>query len=167
MTKQSEMNWLSPLGISVILYLFYGFLYILIGVLTPIFWDNSPAQKPGLIISYRTDKILFEDEPGKINKENTSLHKFRRITLHMIAGLLVLSGLFIASIAWFGLRNEQMWSLVVLTIAGAAVLPFWYLVFKPYWEAGIKITLADAPPFIWVPAVLYLPAIILGWIGMR
>jgi len=166
MTTQTEFHWFSSLGISVILFLFCGIFYILIGVLTPFFLDSS-IGKPGIIISYRTDKELFGDEPEKIMKENIQLENLRKIVLIMVAGLLVISGLSNISIAWFGLGYGHTWALIVLSIEGIVVLPFWWLVFKPYFEAGIKITIADAPPFIWVPALLYIPAIILGWIGLK
>jgi len=100
-------------------------------------------------------------------QENIPLANLRKIMLPMLAAMLVVSGLSIISIAWFGLRSGHVWAIIVLAIAGIVVLPFWWLVFKPYFEAGIKITLADAPPFIWVPAMLYLPAIIFGWIGLK
>ena len=166
MTTYSGFQWFSALGISVMLFMIYGAFYMLIGILTPIFMDAS-IGKPGIIISYRTDRALFGDEPVHIMKENKPLEQLRKILLPMLAAMLVVSGLSIFSIAFWGLRAGQFWSIIVLTLVGLVVLPYWWLVFKPYLETSIKITLADAPPFIWVPAMLYLPAIILGWIGMR
>jgi len=31
---------------------------------------------------------------------------------------------------------------------------------------GVNLTLFDVPPFMWVPAALLLPAVVLGWIGL-
>ena len=166
MTTQTEFQWFGSLGISVILFMFYGGFYVLIVVLTP-FFSESAIGNPGIIISYRTDKKLFGDEPMKVMKENKPLADLRKIMLPMLAAMLVVSGLSIVSIAWFGLRTGHPWAIIVLAIAGLVVLPYWWLVFKPYLDAGIRITLADAPPFIWVPTILYLPAILFGWIGLR
>ena len=166
MATQTGFHWFSSQGISVMLFLMYGGFYILIGVLTP-FFSESNQEKQGVIISYRTDKKLFGEEPGKLMKDNKSLADLRKIMLPMLAAMLLVSGLLIISIAWFALRTNQAWSLIVLAIAGLVVLPYWWLVFKPYFDVGIRIRLADAPPFIWDPAFLYLPAVILGWIGLR
>lgn len=54
-----------------------------------------------------------------------------------------------------------------MTIDGLAVLPLWYLVFRPYLRADISLSIGDMPPFIWVPTVLFVPAVVLGWIGLR
>ena len=85
----------------------------------------------------------------------------------MLAGMLVFSGCIEIGIAWFGLRSGQTWALLTLAIAGIAQIPFWYFVFKPYLNASIHLGLSDIPPFIWIPGVLLLPAIILGWIGLK
>ena len=157
---------MSPLGFSVMLFLLHGILYIAIGFLTPIFWNRTTEQS-GLIISYRTDKRFFGDEPQKIFQENTSVYKMAQVTLAMLAGMLFIAGIYIVSVTWFGLKAGLPWAYYTLAVAGIAGLPFWWLVFRPYFNAGITITLADAPPFIWVPSLLYLPAVILGWIGLR
>lgn len=166
MTAQTEFQWFSSLGISVILFLFYGLFYVLIGSLTPIFMD-ARIGKPGIIISYQTDVKLFSGEPEKILDTNSDLVKTRRIILNMLAAMLVACGILIIGVTWFGLKTGNLWSLILLAIVGIVVLPFWWLVFKPYLDAGIKITLADVPPFIWVPGSLFLPAIIFGWIGLK
>ena len=165
MNTQLQFHWLSPLGVSVMLFIFYGAFYMLIGGLTPFFIEKN-LEKQGVIMSYRPDKLLFGEEPGKMLDVDKPIRKLRNIILAMLAAMLVVSGFMIVSTAWFGLRAGQTWALIALSIVGLIVLPFWWLVFKPYLNAGIKITLADAPPFIWVPAVLYLPAVILGWIGL-
>ncbi|HLE13490.1 MAG TPA: hypothetical protein VI776_01980 [Anaerolineales bacterium] len=85
----------------------------------------------------------------------------------MIAGFLLLAGVLFISIAWFGLRQAQPWTLTSLFVAGLLALAFWALALSPYFRMGIPVTIGDLPPFIWIPAVLILPAIILGWIGLR
>jgi len=166
MTTQTEFHWLSSLGISVILFLLYGLVYILIGSFTPIM-SQSRIGKTMIILSPRTDEKLFGDKPENLISADSTLAKTRKIILNMLAGMLVVSGILLISIAWFGLRTGNTWAMIVLTIAGIVVLPFWWFVFKPYFDAGINITIADVPPFIWVPAMLYLPAITLGWIGLK
>jgi hypothetical protein len=168
MNPQSTFNfqWLSPLGLSVALFLLYGAIYLLIGVLTPIMVDSSVI--PGiLIISGRPDTVVFGDTPEHIRQTNPILVKLRSIILKMLAGMLVAAGVMVVALAWFGLRQGQAWALGTLAVAGVAVLPIWYLVLRPYFVAGVSLGLGDLPPFMWVPAALLLPAVILGWIGLR
>jgi len=168
MNPQSAFNfqWLSPLGVSVVLFLLYGAIYLLIGVLTPIMVDSSVS--PGiLIVSGRPDTAVLGDTPENLRQNNPALVKLRSIILNMLAGMLVAAGVMIVALAWFGVRQGQAWALGTLAVAGVAVLPFWYLVFRPYFAAGVSLTLGDLPPFMWVPAVLLLPAVILGWFGLR
>ena len=110
---------------------------------------------------------LFGKDPSELLNGNSELMKLRTILLMMLAGLLVFAGCIQVSIAWFGLRCGQKWALTTLAIAGLIQFPFWYLVLKPYIKASIHLGLSDIPPFIWLPSVLLLPAIILGWIGLN
>jgi hypothetical protein len=79
----------------------------------------------------------------------------------------VAAGILVVAMAVFALRDGERWALVSLALAGVAVLPFWVLVFRPYVAAGAALSLADLPPFMWVPAALLVPASLLGWIGTR
>ena len=47
------------------------------------------------------------------------------------------------------------------------MFPFWVLVFRPYLAAGAPLGLSDVPPWIWIQGVLFVPATVLGWIGLR
>lgn len=161
-----HFHWLTPLGISVVLFLVYGAIYLAIGALTPIFVD-SDVGSGGLIISGRTDTVVFGDTPEHIRQTNPALIQLRRITVQMLAGMLIAAGVMVVALAWFGLRQGQTWALVTLAVAGVAVLPFWYLTLRPYFAPGVSPTLGDLPPFMWVPAALLVPAVLLGWLGLR
>ncbi len=160
-----EFEWLSPLGVSSVLFLLYGGLYVLIGVLMPLL-HNREVFGVILIISARTDTIVFGQAPQELLKTDPSLAQFRTILYFMLAGLMLLAGSFQIAITWFGLRQGQVWALAALTIGGLAVLPYWYMALRPYFQPGVNLTLGDTPPFMWVPAALLLPAVVLGWIGL-
>lgn len=164
-SSASEFRWLSPLGISTALFLFYGALYIFVGVLTPILSDTKMGRQ-SLIISARTDRAVFGD-PEKLLQNDPALAKLRAIMFNMLSGFLVAAGVLVIMLAWFGLRQGQDWALGALALAGVVVLPFWWLVFRPYLNAGAPIGLSDIPPFMWVPGVLLTPAVVLAWIGLR
>jgi len=71
------------------------------------------------------------------------------------------------SLSWFGLRQGQGWALVALSLGGFAVLPFWWMALQPYFQKGVLLTLADLPPLMLIPGLLLVPAVVLGWIGLR
>ena len=161
-----DINWISASGISVALFLLCGAVYVLIGLLTPVLL-NRGIGPPILIISNRTDAVVFGRDPKELLESDPALAMLRTILLTIIAGLLVTAGCLVIALAWFGLRGGQAWALAALTLAGIVVLPFWGLVLRPYIQAGVPLALGDLPPFMLVPTSLLLPAVILGWIGLR
>jgi hypothetical protein len=160
------LEWFGPLGASVALFLFSGCIHLLIGLLAPIFIDRDVGRQM-LVMSRRTDAAYFGEDPPKLLAKNPELARFRSLFTTSGCGSLVVIGLFIVMTAWFGLRTGQAWSLVALSAAAVAILPYWYLTFRPYLEAGVRFRLGDLPPIFWIPAAVSLPAIVLGVIGLR
>jgi len=161
----STFEWLSPLGISVILFLITGGLYVLIGIAWA-FLGKSGLAVSLLIVSARTDAIVFGQAPPELLRSNEALDRFRSILFAMLSGMLLFAGILEIALAWFGLRERQGWSLAALVIARFAVLPYWYRALRPYMEPQVRLRLGDVPPFIWVPAALIVPATVLGLIGL-
>ena len=160
-----DFHWLSPLGISVALFLFYGAFYIFIGALTPVMM-NTEVGRQVTISSVENDNALLGGQTSDLLQASPPLAKMRTMLLNIVGGLLVAAGVLVIAVTWFGLRQGQMWALVTLALAGVVVLPFWWLVFRPFAEAGITVGLA-LPPFILIPGLLLIPAAVLGWIGLR
>ena len=61
----------------------------------------------------------------------------------------------------------QAWAFWALVVAGLAAFPFWLLMFQPYGRAGIPLLRWDYPPVILIPTLLFVPAVMLGWLGLR
>jgi hypothetical protein len=158
-------GWASPLGASTILFVLYGLVYVLIGGLTPLLHDRGIGPTM-LFISPRADTVLFGAAPTEMLND-PALSRLRSLLLTALGGILVAAGILVIATAAFALRDGERWALVSLVLAGVAVLPFWILVFRPYVAAGAALSLADLPPFMWVPAGLLIPAAVLGWIGTR
>lgn len=118
-----------------------------------------------LVMSKRTDTELFGDDPSALLQKNPELARFRSLFITSGCGSLVVIGLFIVATAWFGLRTGQLWALVVLSTTALAILPYWYLTFRPYLDAGIRFTLGDLPPIFWIPTAISIPAMVLGVVG--
>ena len=156
-------RWLSPLGVSVALFLLIGLLWLVIGILTPFLLN----QEGGLIVTERTDSAYFGGAPKDLLAADPGLGKLRTVLLMWLSGFLVAQGVAFLAITWFGLREGRVWALVTLAVAGIAAVVLWAVSLFPYYRAGVRFTLGDVPPFIWVPAFFVPPATILAWLGLR
>jgi hypothetical protein len=125
-----EFTWLSPLGISVALFLGYGILNALVGVVIP-------------FLSRRTGTAGFTTQPS----------------LDLMNMLWLGFGLFQLGLAWFGLRAGQAWAFWFLAVADAAQLVGWI-------AYGLQTRDFGAPLF-WYAAIFFIPAAVLGWIGLQ
>lgn len=159
-----SFQWISPLGVSVILFLVIGALWILIGALTPFFLKKDSPDI--LFVSHRTDTAYFGGTPPELASPGSALAKFRAMLLFVASGFLLMVGSLVFCIAWFGLRQGQSWALAALALGILVAISLWALALLPYARAGISLRIGDLPPFMWIPAVLILPAIVLGWIGL-
>ena len=159
-------KWLSPLGISVALFLAIGALWVVIGALTVPFHNRSIGAET-IFVSRATDASFFGGSPSELLATDPALSKLRTLLLTVIAGFLLMAGSFVLMVAWFGLSQGQTWALAALSVGAVFALLFWALALIPYFRAGITVTIGDLPPFMWIPALLILPAILLGWFGLR
>jgi len=157
---------ISALGTGVMLFLLSAGMHLLIGILAPALAFRSVSDRSILFVSTRTDTRLYGATPAEVLTVNPALTQLRRTLLTAISGLLVGMGLLEVALAWFGLGGGHGWALLALAGSGAAMLPYWYLVFRPYRAAAIPLSIADLPPFIWFPAALLVPATVAGWIGL-
>ena len=160
-----NLTWLSPLGISVAFFLAIGFIWILVGALIVPFHKRAGADI--IFVSHRTDTAYFDAPSSQLVSPGSPLSKLRTLLFTVMSGLLLLAGCLFVFVAWFGLRRGQAWALVSLGLAGLPAIAYWAVALLPYFRSGIRVTLGDLPPFMWIPAMLILPATILGWIGLR
>lgn len=148
-----------------LLFVGVGVFWLLIGVLAAILTDRGIGP-PIIFVSERTDAALYGGPPDQVLDNIPELRILRHTTVKgTLSGCLVAVGLLTAALAWFGLSEPETWVLTTLTIVGVAVIPYWMVALAPYRNAGIGITLADIPPFMWVPAFVMPAASVLGWIG--
>jgi len=161
-----DTTWISPLGAGTLLYLIGAGMHLLIGVLTPPLVGRRYGVRSILFVSVRTDTELYGASPDAILRASETLTQLRHTLLLAIAGLLTGLGIVEIALAWFGVGGGHRWAVIALALSGGAMLPTWWLLFRPYRAAGIRLTLADLPPFIWVPAGTLVPATILSWIGL-
>ena len=134
-TSAFDFHWLSLLGVSVALFLFYGAFYIFIGALTPIPADTEMGRQV-TVSSPEKDNALLGGRTPDLLQASPALAKMRAMLLNIVGGLLFAAGILVIAVTWFGLRQGQMWALVTLALAGVAVLPFWWFVFRTIRRGG-------------------------------
>lgn len=147
------------------LYVAYGVVWLLIGVLAAFLLDRT-GRSTLVVYSGRTDTALFGATPDEFLAD-PRVRTLRRVIMMMLASMLVASGILVIAVAQFGLRAGERWALIALTLVPLAVLPGWWASMRPYRRAGVRFTLGDIPPFMWVPTALYVPAVVLGWLALR
>jgi hypothetical protein len=161
-----EFNWLSLLGVSVVLFLLNGILYILIGVSEPFVRKYSKAGQGALIRSDESDTALFGHQPTQLLKNDPQYALPGKILIHWIAALLVMVGIFLLSIVWFGLRQGQIWAFWAIVLSNIAALAGWLAVLLPVVRKRIPLGF-DLPPVVLILAAFVLPiAGVLGWVGL-
>lgn len=157
-------RWTSPLGLSVICFLVIGALWILIGVLSvPLHKKANPEY---LFVSRPADTSFFGANPAELAPPGSALAKFRSMLITVLAGFLTLAGILVIFIALIPLREGQPWALAALIAAIIPAIAFWGFALVPYFQSGVSLRIGDIPPLMWVPAILILPATVLGWLGL-
>ena len=159
-------NWASPLGAGVALFIGWGLLNLVIGILAPIL-GRGPLVADFLVLSPRTDTAMFGGDPNALVREFPPLLALQRVLLIWLGATLAAMGLLIIAVTWFGLRNGEPWALPVLAACWVLVLAGFALLFKRYIDADVTLSLGDLPPLFHYPAFLVTPAIVLSWIGLR
>jgi hypothetical protein len=109
----------------------------------------------------------YGSSPADIMAREPAVRGYRDSMWFIVAGLLVAVGILQGTVTWFGLRNGAPWALPVLVLVGVALVAYWVLALWPYVRANAPLTLGDLPPFIWVPALLLVPATVCSWLGLR
>ncbi len=161
-----DFRWLSPLGISVILFLLLGVMHIVIGILTPMFVRPDRLTSNILLTSTRTDTALLGASPEALVARDRPLGLVRMVTTNWLAAYMLGLGILQVALAWFGLRAGQSWALWGLTLAGLAMVPAIGISIAPFSRVGAMPGLGEMPPFI--TALVLIPiAAVLGWIGLR
>jgi len=159
-----EFRWATPLGASVVLFLLIGALWLFVGALSvPL--HNRDART--MFATPETDTRYFGRDSRELIATDPVVSKYRTLWITVVGGFLLLGGTLVVALAWFGLRRHEAWALVALGTGILLAVGLWAVAVAPYFRAGVRLTPGNAPPFIWVPAVLLVPATALGWIGLR
>jgi hypothetical protein len=143
-----------------------GALWVMVGLLGMLLLNKAVGPQM-LFVSNSTDAAYFGDSPERLLASDPALLKLRTLLIRVITGFMVLAGLLYVFVAWFALRQGQSWAPASLFVSGFLAICLWAVALAPYVRSGIRLTLGDLPPFMWVPALLLIPAFILGSVGVR
>ena len=163
-------HWLSPLGISVFLFLLQSVLtmvtcFIVFAMGQQI--TTAPyRENGGFLLSGRMDSLFFGKSIRQIIDDNPQLLEIDRYSLYIRAGIWLAFGIFQISLAWFGMRQGQAWAFWTIVLGNIAALAGWVAVLLPFVRKGIPLGF-DLPPVVLTLAAAILPiATIFGWIGL-
>jgi hypothetical protein len=154
----------NPTNVSAWLFAAAGGFHLLIGVLTVGYLVVGGNVK-ALYFTERSDTGAFGKSPAEMVRDEPGVATYRHMFIVTLAAFLVAVGTLEAAVAWFALRDGAAWSLPVLTAVAVALAAGWTAVVAAYVAKGAALGLGDVPPFMWVPAVLHVPAIAMGWWG--
>lgn len=162
-----DFQWLSALGVSVILFSLFGLLSLVVGIVIPLLFRKINDLPAGILFfSQRTDTELFGRPTSDLIQADSPLAILRFLYTNWLAGLFLAFGIFQLALTWFGLRNAQVWALWTLTFADLALLPYYVRTIRMYTGRGIALRLSDLPP-LYSLLVLIPIAAVLGWFGLR
>lgn len=166
-----EFRWLSPLGISVSLFLLQGVLTIFVASLVLVINQRIMERRVdyadgGILLSGRMDSLFFGRDIRDIVSDPLMI-QVDMYTMYVRAGLWLAFGIFQVALVWFGVRNGEVWAFWTVVLANIAALIGWLLVVAPFVQRGIALGF-DLPPVVLLMPVISVPvATVLGWMGLR
>lgn len=167
-TEGGTFRWRSSFGIAVGLFLGYGILNVVVGLLSAVFSRFAPdgVAMGILMINERADTELFGDRPKELVRREPAVGLLRKMDFAWMGGSFMSFGLLQLALTWFGLRRRQPWAFWTLVAGDFSILPYWAQVFAPYRERSIRV-LPLLPPLFTYPLLLLPPAAVLAWRELR
>lgn len=165
-----EFRWFSPLGVSVFLFLLQAVLTIvaclIVFILNSQITTTANRVKGGFMLSGRIDALFFGKSIEQIIRDNPQLLEIDRYSLYVRAGIWLAFSIFQIALAWFGMRQGQIWAFWAIVLANIVALAGWLAVILPVIQKRIPLGF-DLPPVVLILAAVVLPiAGVLGWVGL-
>ena len=152
--------------VSAVFFGLLGALSLVVGLFVPFAIRGGGGQPgpPGLFHP-RPDAVLFGPEPVS-ERDAARVRTLGIMHFDWLSGNLVSVGILELGLVWFGLARGEVWAYVVLVLANLAVAPYYALIIGRYLRAGIRPSLFEIPPLMWVPAFALPVAIVMGWVAL-
>ena len=165
-----DFAWNSTLGYSVMLFLLITFLYLVLGVVTPLTANKYCARWTelfGLVFSPRSDKAAFGKSAKEIVDQDPSVMVTKISIYQLHFGMYLAVAILHFCLVWFGLRHGHAWALWALAASDVAIVFFFLMAVRTFSTQLTQLHFGDLPPFIYVPGMILPFAVILGWLGLR
>jgi len=174
MNAQTTFNfqWLSPLGIAVVLFLLSG----AINILTPIaslfllhrYGPISPQTPQYFAFSARADEAWLGKSPAQLVEEFPGLRRLYLLLIDFTEAFALGFAILTIGLVWFGLRTGQGWALWTILGGNVAMLAiYWGVALIPIMRQYGFPYMEIFHPFAAIPTVLVPIATVLAWIGLR
>ena len=175
MTTQPAFTfrWLSPLGITAILFLGFSLICLIFGTLGPVlvrrYGPGSPSASlmNWFVFSPRADAAYFGKSPTELAKEDPAIAELHVAMLNLYGGFLICLAITQICLVWFGLRNGYMWALWALAISDLAVVVHYWVIVVPPFARSFPLGMSDLHPYVLYPMIAVPIATILGWLNLR
>ena len=168
-----DFQWLSPLGVSAALFLAFGGICLIFGLLGPFLvrrhgpGSASASLMDWFVFSVRADTAYFGHSPAELTRQTPAIAEVHLAMLNLFGGFLVCLALLQFGLVWFGLRQGHIWALWVLAFADLAlVVHYWVLVVPPF-ARSFPLSLSDLHPYVLYPMIAVPIATFLGWLSLR
>jgi hypothetical protein len=168
-----EFRWLSPLGISAMLFLGFSLICLIFGTIAPILvrrygpGSHSGALMDWFVFSVRADAAYFGKPPAELVKATPAIAELHVTLLNLFGGFLICLAITQFCVVWFALRGGQIWALWALAIGDlAVVVHYWVLVVPPFARV-FPVGFSDLHPYVFYPMLAIPIATILGWLSLR
>ena len=170
--NSADFRWLSPLGISALLFLGFSLVCLIFGTLAPVlvrrYGPGSPSASlmDWFVFSPRADAAYFGKPPAELVRETPAIAELHVTLLNLFGGFLICLAIAQFCLVWFGLRAGHGWALWALAISDfAVVVHYWAWVVPPF-RRVFPLAFSDLHPYVLYPMVAVPIAALLGWIGL-
>jgi hypothetical protein len=167
----SELSWASALGGAIIAFLASSVVYgaIAVGglVMTHRYGVGRVPGSPSIFLSADVEQPMLGRPTADLMADSPGLARILGLVMDAFLGMMLGFAILLAAIAWFGLRDGQVWALWTAVLGNVAMLGiYWGVAIGPFLrESGVGY-FRIWHPYALVPTILVPIGAILGWIGL-
>ena len=151
-------RWRSWLGASVLFFLIFGVIYVVLAISVPLTLHLNGAF-PGVVFSGSGDPQLLGRSFTGLRHDNPKLDTLLVDSMTSMCAMMMGWAIMTLAAAWFGLRRGQSWAYWALLLSGLVSLMYYFVISADYarhgasWADGLEsVLLASVPLFLGIIA---------------
>ena len=161
---ETTFRWRSWLGASVIFFLIFGLINVVLAIALPLTLHFNGAF-PGVVFSATGDEQLLGRSITGLHHDNPKLDTLLVDSMTSMCAMMTGWGIMILATAWFGLRRGGPWAFWALSLSGLVALVYYFVISADYARQGAA--WADGLLGILLPSIPLFLGIIAGGIAFR